>query len=248
MVLADSLWNSPTLNVTPGANEVHVWCVELDQPSSVIEALSGILSSDERTRASQFKYQHLRGRYIAGRATLRRLLGQALECDPARLEFKYNAHGKPELADRHGQRMHFNVSHSDHLALIDITPTSPIGVDLEQVRAVRYDLQIAHRFFTARESADLEALPEAERIAAFFSLWARKEAWLKAKGVGIAEFLNRVQVSFLPGEAARVLHVAEEPEEAKEWTLVELNPARGFIGALAIRRSDVKVQCWRFPG
>jgi 4'-phosphopantetheinyl transferase len=152
------------------------------------------------------------------------------------------------LAGDYAGRLHFNVSHSGGLALVAITTICPVGVDLEEIRSLRYDLEIAKRFFTTSESAKLESLPVTDRPLAFFSLWTRKEAWLKAKGVGIAESLNHVDIACLPDEPVRVLDVTNEPKEAEQWTLAHLNPAEGFTGALAIRRPTARISCWRFPG
>ena len=247
MASVELLWKLPLSDVTFTEDEARVWGFELDQPPSCIGDLFQILSRDEMGRAAQFKHDQMRCRYVVARATLRRLLGEALKLDPSAIAFKYSLQGKPELAGEFAGKLFFNVSHSRGLALIAITRICPLGVDLEQVRPLRYDIQIARRFFTPRESAKLESLPEVERPAAFCSLWTRKEAWLKAKGSGIADSLNRVDISFLPGEPPRILNVADEPGEAEQWALIELTPAKGFTGALAIRAAGVRVFCQRFP-
>jgi 4'-phosphopantetheinyl transferase len=193
-----------------------------------------------------FKFQKGRDHFIVGRATLRRLLGNALKLDPAALTFSYGPRGKPELAGAAAGQLHFNVSHSGGLALVALTRRCPVGVDIEHDRPSTMGTEIAERFFTQRENAGLMQLPEARRAAAFINLWTRKEAWLKATGDGIATWLKRVEVSFLPGEPARVLAVDDLPEEPACWTLADLRPATGYSGAMAIRAHDLNVRCWRW--
>ncbi len=243
MASVEPLWKEPPPDAALANDEVQVWSVDLDQPASRAGEMFQFLSPDERQRADQFQIKQKRLEHVVCRATLRRLLGKFLSLDPGALLFSYTSRGKPELAGPLAGKLHFNVSHSGSLALIAVTRLCPVGVDVEHVRPRRYDMDVARRFFTAHESAALETLPEAERPAAFFNLWTRKEAWLKATGVGITESLNRVELSFLPGEPARILSVADDPEEAGKWTLAGLNPAAGFIGALAIRARGLNVLC-----
>jgi 4'-phosphopantetheinyl transferase len=87
-------------------------------------------------------------------------------------------------------------------------------------------------------------VPAAARDAAFFSLWTRKEAWLKATGDGIAESLAKIEVAFLPDETPRVITIAGDAVAGEAWSLCPLNPAGGFVGALAIRCRPVRLQCW----
>lgn len=92
----------------------------------------------------------------------------------------------------------------------------------------------------------MKALPNAEKPVAFFNLWTRKEAWLKAMGEGIAESLNQAEVSFLASEPARLLSLFGDSQAGQKWRLCELTPSAGFVAALAVAMPDVQVQCWRW--
>ena len=236
-------WTKSSSGITPTNDEAHVWCVNLDLPPSATSELFKILTPDEQQRADQYKFERGRTRFITARSMLRRLLGNALQQDPSALTFRYTERGKPELTVAGEGQLRFNVSHSDALALIALTRSHAVGVDLERIRPVTYVREIADRFFTDRESAALALLPEAEQTTAFFNLWTRKEAWLKATGDGIAEALKRVEVSFLPAEPACILDIAGSPKGATEWTLMDLKPAEGFTGALAVQAKDLNVLC-----
>ena len=83
-----------------------------------------------------------------------------------------------------------------------------------------------------------------DRRVPFFNGWTRKEAVAKAMGTGLSFAPDRIKVSLLPGELARLLAVGCDPESALGWTLVHVEPARGFIGAMAIRRTPIKLRTW----
>lgn len=239
-------WPSPPAELPAGADDIHLWAVELDRPGEEIAALERLLSGEERERANQFKLPHLRERYTVARTALRRILAGRLGCDPAALKFDYTPRGKPFLAGAMAGQLHFNLAHSAELALIAVTTLAPLGVDVERIRPMRDALSIAERFFSPRELAALRGVPTAARDAAFFSLWSRKEAWLKATGDGIGDSLAKIEVAFLPAVEPRVLAIAGDTAVAAEWTLRPLHPAAGFVGALAIQRRSVSVQCWHF--
>ena len=97
------------------------------------------------------------------------------------------------------------------------------------------------RFFSPREHAGFSALPADQRPVAFFRLWTRKEAWLKATGEGLAGGLDRVEVSFLPGESARFLDLPPGRETVADWSLHDLAVPDGFVAAVAVQSPDVPV-------
>lgn len=242
----------PKINWPPGhvpslpeLGEVHVWAVSLDTPPACVSELEKLLAPDEQARAQGYKFPRLRERFIVARGQLRRLLGQYLRCDPARIEFDYSPRGKPSLKGSQAELCCFNVAHSEELALIAFSGTMPVGVDVELIRGMPDAVGIAERFFSSRELAALRSVGSAAQDTAFFRLWTRKEAWLKATGDGIAESLANIEVTFLAEATPRVLAIAGDPLAADAWTLCHLQPAAGFIGALATRCRAVQLQCWR---
>jgi 4'-phosphopantetheinyl transferase len=140
--------------------------------------------------------------------------------------------------------LHFNLAHSGELALLALTRAGEVGVDVERIRPMPDALELAARFFSPREVAALQTVPPDDANAAFFRLWTRKEAWLKATGEGIAESLARVEVTCRAEEACRVVAIGGDAAAAAEWSLHSLEPAAGCLGALAIRRRDVRLRCW----
>jgi 4'-phosphopantetheinyl transferase len=167
-----------------------------------------------------------------------------MQAKPASLRFNCSANGKPALAGEFaGAGVHINLAHSEDLALVAVTRIGAIGVDVECIRPVREMDELVARFFSARETVLFQKLRLDEKATAFFNLWTRKEALLKATGEGIPRSLSLVEVSFLPGRPARLLAIGGDASKAAEWAVCNLSPAPGFIGAIAIKAQNLTVQC-----
>jgi 4'-phosphopantetheinyl transferase len=176
------------------------------------------------------------------------ILGRYLQREPERLRFSYSAHGKPSLTREAGDPdLRFNLSHSHELVLYAVTCGREVGVDLEQIRPAVAQEQIAERFFAEREVAALRALAPSLQPPAFFHCWTRKEAYIKARGQGLAIRLDQFEVSLAPGEPAALLAVNGSRLEAARWTLRDLAPGPGYAGAVAAEGQDWQLRCWEWP-
>ena len=187
---------------------ICIWKVQLGEESALWEQL---LSPDERERAQQFRRPRDQREFVVCRGALRLLLGTFAGRDPAALRFAYGAHEKPALED---EACSFNVSRSHRLAAIAITSAGRIGVDLERVRPVDVDA-LADEYLPAADRAILSRVAPADRARAFFALWVRREALVKATGGGIV----------VPADRA-------VPEADGLW-LRDLDLAPGYCAALA---------------
>lgn len=219
----------------------HVACRDLDARADA-KALAATLSDDERLRAVKFAFERDRQRFIVARGLLRATLGPQVGIPPRELEFRYARQGKPELAPWcRGDDVRFNVSHSNGLLLIAVATGCEVGVDLEEVRPMDEAPLIAAAEFTPRERAALIAMPPGERHDAFFRAWVRKEAVLKAMGVGLQRPLSDVEVPVVPDEPARVIAIAGDDTAGDRWSIVSLAPAPNWIGAVAVPAPKVLV-------
>jgi 4'-phosphopantetheinyl transferase len=213
----------------------------LDLPVEQLAPLTETLSAAEKDRAGKFKFDRHRNRFVAGRGWLRATLAAYLHVEPVRLDFIYSPQGKPALVpELNPAQIHFNLAHSGDLALLAITRVGPVGIDVERIREVKDAADLVARFFCARENELFQRLPATEKPAAFFNLWTRKEALLKATGEGIGKALSEVEVSFLPGEPASLVSIAGDTDRAARWSLHELTPAAGYVGAVAIEAQNVR--------
>jgi 4'-phosphopantetheinyl transferase len=228
-------------------NEIHVWRASLDQDSTCLQQLVKTLSSDELDRADRFHFDKDRNRFIIGRGILRNLLSHYLDIEPKQLQFCYGSQGKPALQTRDRDRpLHFNVSHSQGLALYAVTRDRQVGIDIEYVRSVPELERIVAQFFSARERATFLALPPHQQQAAFFHGWTCKEAVLKAIGKGLALPLNQFDVSLLPDLPAALLSINGDRAAAQQWFLQSFVPAPSYVGAVALEGRYWQVKYWQW--
>jgi 4'-phosphopantetheinyl transferase len=202
----------------------------------------GLLSSEEEQRAVRFHFERDRNRFTRFRSWLRTVVGRYLSLDPAHVEFEYGKHGKPYLV-RH-QNVHdlrFNLSHSGESALLAVVMAREVGVDIEQIDRLRDHIQIAERHFSARESAELKALPRGLQRTGFAACWTRKEAFINAIGTGLAYPLSHFSVTVHPHQVARITELpAGLPH--RNWRLQDLRAPRGYRAACMVEGEPCSVR------
>jgi 4'-phosphopantetheinyl transferase len=119
-----------------------------------------------------------------------------------------------------------------------------IGVDVEQVRHLENIDDLARNSLSKVELDVYQRLAEVQRTPAFFHAWTRKEAFIKACGEGLSRPLSEFDVSLAPQDPVQVLRVAGDQTAARRWTLSALEPADGYVGAVAVERPDTRIQCF----
>jgi 4'-phosphopantetheinyl transferase len=209
-------------------DEIHVWHAALDREEKVLGRLESRLSQEEKARADRFHFVNDRNRFVAARGLLRELLGKYLHQAPAGLEFSYGEHGKPSLSGGNASSgLCFNLSHSAGLVVYAIAKERNLGIDVEHIRPESAGEDIAKRYFSAREVSDLQTLPPEARVDGFFNCWTRKEAYLKATGMGLQIPLDSFAVSLVPEKSAQFLSGVEP-----RWHLAAYHPAEGYVAAV----------------
>jgi 4'-phosphopantetheinyl transferase len=242
-------WGKPPDTLALKTDEVHVWRADLGQ-KGFVQPLLSTLTADERARAARFYFEKDREHFIIARGVLRNILSRYLQIAPERIRFHYLSHGKPAVAWQNasvsggGKMLSFNVSHSHGLALYAVTHGREVGIDVEYIRPNLDSLGIAERFFSSQEVADLLTLPTAHQHRAFFTCWTRKEAFVKAKGGGLSIPLGQFDVSLLPDQPAQLRETKWNPQEAKCWSLKELHPGEGYVGALVVESPPETFETW----
>jgi 4'-phosphopantetheinyl transferase len=219
-------------------NEIHVWQAGLDREAAELGQLEATLSPDETARADRFHFANDRSRFVAARGLLRELLGAYLQQSPAGLEFSYGQHGKPALSGTSASgELCFNLSHSSGLAVYAIARSRTLGIDVEHLRADSAGEDIARRYFSGREVSDLQTLAADERVEGFFRCWTRKEAYLKATGMGLQIPLDSFSVSLLPGQPAEFLGGVDP-----RWHLAAHQPAADYASAVVYDGAPCSIQ------
>jgi 4'-phosphopantetheinyl transferase len=241
------LWLPAPVVLSLSRDEIHVWRASLDLNRPRAQGLEHTLTPDEVGRAKRYRFPKDRERFIVARGLLRAILGRYLNTAPAQLRFCYGPSGKPAVAAQSGGNgIHFNLSHSHNLALYAVARNRRVGIDLEHIHPIPEISGVVEQFFSSQEKAVFRALAPDKQLAAFFRCWTRKEAYIKARGQGLALALDQFDVSIAPGKPARLLKVSGDRREASHWSLCELLPAYGYVAALAVEGHGWSLSCWQW--
>lgn len=216
--------------------------IPLDLPAEAAAELAGRLSEVERQRAACFRQPQDSRRYIVAHARLRELLAERLETRPEQVALGCNAWGKPELHGRQAASgWRFNLSYSDGagggLALFALSRRGAIGVDVESVRRLDGAESLARHFFSSREYGLYRRLHPVDRLLGFFNCWTRKEAFVKALGMGLFHALGDFDVTLAPGLPARILRMGSVSGERCGWHLESIGPAGGRVAAVVTEQT-----------
>ncbi len=221
-------------------NQVHIWKININNKALDVSHLySNVLSVDERRRAGRLRSENDKRRFVISRGLLRENLGNYMGAAPAEIVFTYNDHGKPDIKSEHNPKnIKFNVSHSRNLAIYAICLEREIGVDLEYIRDVSSADKIINRFFTNEEKDYFNSLPEYRKKMAFFRLWTRKEAYSKAKGMGIGLPLKEFDFNLIPDST--------EKQTESKWSLIDIEVDSHYLAALATEGNNLEIHSYEY--
>lgn len=224
-------------------NEVCLWSIHLDKIAQAEPRWRTLLSKEELTRADRFHFIQDRQTFTATRALLRIILASYIGCEPAVVTIGYSEKGKPLLGPKHqGTGLQFSVSHSGARALLAFAKLREVGVDVELIRNNLDCKSLSRRYFSPAEQTALAALQGSDLCKGFFRCWTRKEAYVKARGMGLALPLHDFDVSINPGEQRILLATRPHPHEASQWSLCEVELGDGYAAALCVRGHDWKLK------
>jgi 4'-phosphopantetheinyl transferase len=202
---------------------IDVWAVALDSFALSPVEYEATLTAEEILRAESFCSRLHGNRWIASRYALRTILSKVTHVRSQEVEFKFGANGKPQLVwNKIKDPVHFNLSHSVDVALVAICKDEPIGIDIEMVKRFDEMERVAERVFTPTERAQLAECNTPDYLVDFYRTWTRKEAIIKAIGVGLTANLNSIDTVAIPSG-----------KEATRWQLFDLDVGDDFRGALA---------------
>lgn len=219
---------------------IRVWRIPLDPSAPPAEHGIATLTDDERARAARFRFDRDRNRWLGAHVALRRILGAELGVAAERIRYLRGPAGKPAVAWPADTGLEFNLSDSGDLALLALSRIGPVGVDVEHLERIPDFSTIAESHFADDERRALLALPSPDQLEGFYRIWTRKEAYIKAIGIGLGFALDRFAVT-LAREAPRLLHIDGDADRARAWSLHDVSPSAHYVGALAVERADAEV-------
>lgn len=197
-----------------------------------------LLSLDEHERMARLVFERDRHRFLLTRALVRTTLSRYGAVAPADWQFLANVHGRPEILDRPAgvPDLRFNISHTDGLIACAVTIGREVGVDVEHVGR-RLTRDVAARFFAPTEVAHLQSLPEDEQERVFFDYWTLKEAYIKARGFGLALPLGDFAFHLSADDAPAITFEPSMPDDPATWQFLQEWPTPTHRLGLAIRRT-----------
>jgi 4'-phosphopantetheinyl transferase len=210
--------------VTPST--VHLWHARFDWLADKYNTFESSLAADERLRAARYIAQQMRDRYVLARGMLRAVLASYVNAIPGALRLAYGLRGKPFLPN---SDLRFNLSHADGLIVLAVSQGAEIGVDVERVRPIPEMKTMVRDNFSLREQAALWSLPAVDQPDAFFRIWTRKEAYVKALGDGYMSF-GQFEVNH---ENPPRITWAEHGDPSR-WALAHLDLGAEYAGALCV--------------
>lgn len=230
------LWIEPPNRICISRAELHIWRLDLGSGSSRYEKLIPILSLDEIQRAKTFVFKKDYEQYLATHIIKRLILSNYLNISPKLLKFEKNQWGKPGLSKTQNSRnVQFNISHSHNLVLIAVSIEDAVGIDVEY-HAKKISIESLGRiiFSPLEKSFFLSFKSQQKRKELFFRCWTRKEAYLKARGIGLTMDLSNISVDL--NETVKSVdwlkNLTSEQPEVIEWKLFPLEIENFYTAAV----------------
>jgi 4'-phosphopantetheinyl transferase len=178
---------------------------------------------------------------------LRELLAEYTSRTPRDVSFHHTAAGKPFLVGDRGEScLRFTLSHSGECAVVGLALLTDIGIDIERIDSDFSVQAIAERFLSRSEFEALRYAPSERRTEFFFTAWTRKEAYVKARGDGIADRLRRFSVSIDPEQPPLLRMDSMDPSAILRWRIYDLDLARGYAAAIAAEGAAHRIRMMRW--
>jgi 4'-phosphopantetheinyl transferase len=222
-----------SIGVGASFTSLDLWYVDLDVTADALDYVRQGLSCDELARGERFHSDLHRARFIVGRAALRRVLSDRLGCSPAAIRFSYGRNGKPMLEGGQGH-VEFNLANSGGDAVIALADGAAVGVDIELHRPISDVESLARLVFSDVERRELELA--ADPVSAFLNGWTRKEAYVKALGMGLTAPLREITVSLSDGAA--LFSSGLQDQSVANWRLLNVPHPRAVVAVALGPRLD----------
>ena len=223
-----------------GSSDACLWHARPDRLApETLDACRSVLGPAERERHARLRDPDGRRRYLVSRALVRCALSAHAAVPPAGWTFRRGAHGKPEIvAPATATPLRFSLSHTRGLVAC-LVARAEVGVDVEFLGRPLAVMPLARRFLSAAEAGDLRACPRPDRPRRFLEVWTLKEAYLKARGLGLAGGLDALSVRVAPREP---IELRMPGDDARRWQLGFCEPSPEHVCAYAIRDARIRLR------
>ncbi|MCB9557787.1 MAG: 4'-phosphopantetheinyl transferase superfamily protein [Deltaproteobacteria bacterium] len=202
---------------------------------ALLDSYRQLLCPEEAAQQQRFMFERHRLQYLVSHALVRTTLSRYGALDPQDWTFRKNDHGRPDVDNAGYQQLIFNLSHTDGLVVCAVTTRHALGVDVEDRQRNTRTAEIADRFFSPSEVSALRRLPQREQRERFFLLWTLKEAYIKARGLGLALPLDKFSFDVDGGDS---ITIAVEPpivDDVDAWQFFSFCPNGRHRCSLAVK-------------
>ena len=225
--------------VTLGGRHAHLWWIRPDTLTDPAELARGraLLTDDEREKTDRFRFARDRHTCLITRVLVRTTLSRYCDVPPARWRFRTNDQARPEISTP-PSTIRFNLSHTNGLIVCLVSRGREVGVDVESLNRANRWLDLAERFFAPREATVLRRVDESERPTRFLEYWTLKEAYVKARGLGLAIPLTGFSFD-LPARAPDDIRIRFTPaidDDDARWQFTLERFGRDHLVATAVQR------------
>jgi len=226
-----------------GSGMIHLWLAFPDEieDASLLAAYNNLMTSEERARGRRFRFARHRRQFAVTRALVRTTLSRYTTIEPCQWRFDKNQYGRPEIRkSQNTPGLRFNLSHTNGLVVCAVAQSVPeakcaIGADVENIERKSTAIEIAERFFSDLESAALRNVPENIRRLRFFDYWTLKEAYIKARGMGLNLPLKQFSFHITNHAPLAISFAPELDDDPRYWQFWLLRPTQSHRIALAVR-------------
>ncbi|MCH5586174.1 4'-phosphopantetheinyl transferase superfamily protein [Shimazuella sp. AN120528] len=213
----------------PCPTQVDLYLFSIDPNDYDEKEFLSILSAEEQEKANKFHFPSLQKKYVISHGMMRQLIASYIACNPRDIRYHFNAFGKPELVIP-SCPLHFNLSHSEQFAALAIA-SHPVGADIEQIKPLEDYVSLTRHFLSIKERKSFCQLAADDQQLAFYRAWTRKEAYIKAIGMGLSYPVEQVTISF--DEQPQLLEDRANPMNVEKLSIVSFEH-KDYLGAVAI--------------
>ncbi len=228
--------------IAPG--EIHVWLSFYDEivDLGLRARYRELLSSKEKMQEGRFYFARDRLRYLVTRVLVRTVLSRYAFINPTEWIFITNPHGRPEVCNAEAKdvNLSFSVSHTHHLIVLAVTKHRSLGVDVENIISCEAPIDVAVRFFAPAEVSALMAVPRHQRQYRFFEYWTFKEAYIKARGVGLSLPLDKFSFGYPNDWTVDLTIHPDLADDASRWQFWQFRPRPEYLVAICAERAGIQ--------
>ena len=208
------------------SNQIHIWVVFWKDIELFIESQLSCLNEKEVKKSKAYHNSDDRWRYLCGKILCKLLIAEYLGLDKKSIDFSIDCYGKPHFCNDESENIFFNISHSDDIVLLAFSRDNELGVDIEKIRKIDDYNELANNFFSCEEQQHIR---KNNSIDVFYEIWSQKEAYLKAKGIGILNGLNYFSV---------INGVITDNQNKDYKYRMEILDINGYSASIAIKESE----------